>query len=341
MDGRLAGFSAARDRELRVFLPLLHERVARAVASGQRFVHYTGAPAAMSMIRNGEMWLRNTQCMNDFSEVRYGLELLDAAYRSDDGQRLIGFLEEVHPALRGEVRERIAELAETVAYGTYIGCVSEHDPGEDGIGRLSMWRAYSGMSGIALVLRNPPLIGPGSDRLGVFTGPVVYDGRQAFMQRFGHFVAGMLREGDYLAGLDAAHAGALLVGSYHFAALATKHPGFAEEREWRMVFTPSQQSGGDLVRSVEILPRRAAARLQAATAGASRRGRGEHRARRRAGGADHRPLRIAAGAARRLHRPAGGGGGRVAGDGRSGFGHPDPLRGGVVRPRHSFWPSSP
>ena len=252
MDGRLAGFSAARDRELRVFLPLLHERVARAVASGQRFVHYTGAPAAMSMIRNGELWLRNTQCMNDFSEVRYGLELLDAAYQSDDGQRLIGFLEEVHPGLRGEVRERIAELSETIAYGTYIGCVSEHDPSEDGIGRLSMWRAYSGMSGIALVLRNPPLIGPDSDRLGVFTGPVVYDGREAFMQRFGHFVAGMLREGDYLAGLDAARAGALLVGSYHFAALATKHPGFAEEREWRMVFTPSLQMGGDLVRSVEI-----------------------------------------------------------------------------------------
>ena len=32
----------------------------------------------MSMIRNGEMWLRNTQCMNDFSEVRHGLELLGA-----------------------------------------------------------------------------------------------------------------------------------------------------------------------------------------------------------------------------------------------------------------------
>ena len=224
------------------------------------------------------------------------------------------------------MRERIAELAETVAYGTYIGCVSEHDPAEDGIGRLSMWRAYSGMSGIALVLRNPPLIGPGSDRLGVFTGPVVYDGRQAFMQRFGHFVAGMLREGDYLAGLDAARAGALLVGSYHFAALATKHPGFAEEREWRMVFTPSLQSGGDLVRSVEICRGEPQLVYKLPLRRASGRGRGEHRARRRAGGADHRPLRVAAGAARRLHRPAGGGGGRVAGDGRAGLGHPDPLR---------------
>ena len=82
------------------------------------------------MIRNGEMWLRNTQCMNDFSEVRYGLELLDAAYQSDDGQTADRLPRRGPPgAARARWRERIAELAETVAYGTYIGCVSEHDTG--------------------------------------------------------------------------------------------------------------------------------------------------------------------------------------------------------------------
>ncbi len=183
-----------RDRELGVFLPMLHERVARAIATGQRFVHYTGAPAAMSMIRSGELWLRNTQCMNDFSEVRYGLDMLDAVYNSDDGRRLIDFVESVHPGIRAAVRERVAGLGDTIAYGTYIACVSEHDPAEDGIGRLSMWRAYSGASGVALVLRNPILVGPGSDQLGVFTGPVVYDGRDAFVARFARFVEGILRE---------------------------------------------------------------------------------------------------------------------------------------------------
>jgi hypothetical protein len=184
--------------------------------------------------------------------VRYGLAMLDEVYRSSEGQRLIGFLETIHPGLRAEVRERVAQLSDTIAYGTYIGCLSEHDPAEDGVGRLSMWRAYSGMSGIALVLRNALLIGPGSEGLGIFTGPVVYDGHAAFAERFARFAEGLMREGDYLAGLGAERAGQLLIGSYHFAALATKHPGFAEEREWRMVFTPSLQSGGDLVRSVEV-----------------------------------------------------------------------------------------
>jgi len=246
------GFGAEREREIRVFLPSLYERVGQALASGQRFVHYTGAAAAVSMIRNGEMWLRNTQCMNDFSEVRHGLELLGRAYRSTAGERLTGFFESIFPGIRKEVGERMEALADTVAFDTYISCVSEHDDHEDGVGRLSMWRAYSGGGGVAFVLKNPPLVGAGSDALPVFTGPVEYAGRRAFFERFGRFVDGMLAEGPYLEALGAERACLALVGSYHFAALSTKHPGFAEEREWRMAFTPTLQPAGDLARSVEI-----------------------------------------------------------------------------------------
>ncbi len=249
---RMQGFAPERDRAIRVFLPSLHGRSARALAAGQRFVHYTGAAAAMNMIRNREIWLRSTQCMNDFSEVRHGLDLLARAWRSTQGERLTGFLEGMFPGFRQEMAERIEALADTVAFDTYIACVSEHDPAEDGIGRLSMWRAYSGMSGVALVLNNAPLIGPDSDALPVFTGPVEYAARKAFFERFGRFVDGILEEGAYLERLGAEEACRRLVGSYHFAALSTKHPGFAEEREWRMAFTPTLQPQGDLARAVEL-----------------------------------------------------------------------------------------
>lgn len=246
------GFTEERDRELRLFLPTLHARLAAAEASDQRFVHYTSAQAAVSMIRNGELWLRNAQCMNDFSEVRLGLDLLQRAYRSRKGQELIGFLESIHPGFRAEVDARIEALADTITYDSYISCVSEHAASEDGIGRLSMWRAYSQVSGVAFVIRNEPLVGPGSDSLAVFSGPVEYATRPAFFQNFGRFVDGVLAAGDYLAGLGSAAVCDRLVGSYHFAALATKHPGFAEEREWRLAFTPALQEQKDLVRSVEI-----------------------------------------------------------------------------------------
>jgi hypothetical protein len=252
MTERLPGFSAERDHDLAVFMPQVHRRLALAHATGQRFVHYTSAPAAMNIIQNGELWLRNTQCMNDFSEVRHGLDLLRRAYRGIHGQKLIGFLESVYPGFRVMVEDRFDALEETVAYDTYICCVSEHDAREDTVGRLSMWRAYSNVSGIAFVLRSAPLIGPGSDHLAVFSGPVIYAERRSFFERFGEFVDGVLREAEYVAGLGMAQACHRLVGSYHLAALSTKHPGFSEEREWRMAFTPSLQPTGDLVRAVEL-----------------------------------------------------------------------------------------
>ena len=115
-----------------------------------------------------------------------------------------------------------------------------------------MWRAYSDRAGVALVLRNAPFIGPGSDGLAVFAGPVAYAGRRAFLERFGRFVDGLLAEAEYLDGLGAERVGRALVGGYQYAALSTKHPGFAEEREWRMSFTPSLQPPLDLVRAVEV-----------------------------------------------------------------------------------------
>lgn len=253
MEDRLAGFTEERDRQIRVFLPTLHARVLAAVARGQRFVHYTNAAAAAALIRSGELWLRSTQCMNDFSEVRHGLDLLERAYRGRDGQRLMRFLEAIYPGFDAEATERLEALAETVAHSTYVACVSEHDPAEDGIGRLSMWRAYAGGIGIALVIDGAPLIGPGSDDLGVFAGPVEYAGRKGFHDRFARFVDGLVAEGEYVAALGRERACSALVGSYHFAALSTKHPGFAEEREWRMAFTPSLQPAMDVTRTVEVV----------------------------------------------------------------------------------------
>jgi hypothetical protein len=41
--------------------------------------------------------------------------------------------------------------------------------------------------------------------------------------------------------------------AFKFAALCTKHPGFAEEREWRVVHTPELEPSKRLIKSVEIV----------------------------------------------------------------------------------------
>ena len=41
-----------------------------------RFVHYTSAEAAMQIIKSKRIWLRNTTCMSDYSEVMHGYDIL-------------------------------------------------------------------------------------------------------------------------------------------------------------------------------------------------------------------------------------------------------------------------
>jgi hypothetical protein len=247
----LPGFPEDEAMRLRVFLPALYERARRAVAANQLFVHDTAAAAAASVIRSRQLWLRNTQCMNDFSEVQHGLELLAAAWRSPAGERLLGFLDSIFTGFRPEAREAFAALADAIRFESFITCLSEHDRAEDGIGRLSMWRAYSGTCGIALVLNRRPLLEltPG---LAADTGPVVYADRAAFLAAFRAFAEGLEQHGAYIEGLGREAALRHLRGSYYFAALATKHPGFAEEREWRIVYNSRVHPADALPRSIEV-----------------------------------------------------------------------------------------
>ena len=59
----------------RIFMPYATKQRA-ALYSGPdgiipfaRFVHYTSAEAALSIIRSKRLWLRNTTCMSDYREV--------------------------------------------------------------------------------------------------------------------------------------------------------------------------------------------------------------------------------------------------------------------------------
>lgn len=54
----------------------------RFVRKGRRFVHYTSANGAASIIREQEVWLRNSSVMNDYSEVAHGEHCLSAVLTS-------------------------------------------------------------------------------------------------------------------------------------------------------------------------------------------------------------------------------------------------------------------
>jgi hypothetical protein len=45
-----------------------------------KFVHYTTAEAALSIIRSKRLWMRNATCMADYSEVTHGYRYLTGAF---------------------------------------------------------------------------------------------------------------------------------------------------------------------------------------------------------------------------------------------------------------------
>jgi hypothetical protein len=68
----------------KVFYPYTWQKMSPMLnGQKQRFVHYTSADAAMSMIRNKEVWMRKASMMNDFSEVEYGIELIIKSYKKE------------------------------------------------------------------------------------------------------------------------------------------------------------------------------------------------------------------------------------------------------------------
>jgi hypothetical protein len=53
-----------------------------------RFVHYTTAEAALSIIRTKRFWLRNTNCMSDYREVQHGFDIFNRYFlKPPIGQR--------------------------------------------------------------------------------------------------------------------------------------------------------------------------------------------------------------------------------------------------------------
>jgi hypothetical protein len=63
----------------RIYMPYAARRRAQLFQNNERFVHYTSAPAALSIVESKRMWMRNTTCMTDYSEVMHGLTLLSHA----------------------------------------------------------------------------------------------------------------------------------------------------------------------------------------------------------------------------------------------------------------------
>jgi hypothetical protein len=204
-----------------------------------RFVYYTTAEAALSIIRSKRIWMRNTTCMSDYREVQHGFDILNKFF--SDKPKVDAFTEALDASVPGAAQEAFVLFNQwwrDIRFNTYVTSISEHDCGEDLHGRLSMWRAFgSNAVRVALVLRVPK-ISAGSLALNLLFSPVAYLTEDETHAVIYEVIRNIGTNSAFLRSVDREIV--VQTAFYMLVAAVTclKHEGFREEREWRAIYTP-------------------------------------------------------------------------------------------------------
>jgi hypothetical protein len=201
--------------------------------------HYTSIGTLERIAQTGEIWFSNPLYMNDVDELRYGMNLGVHAVRGHTGLR-----EACPPAHYNALLDAFDALYTTFdsdsAFDVYVFSCSEHDDeiGDDGL--LSMWRGYGGDgNGVAIVFDMDPLLAARSPLLVRQVEYKSYEASEAWMDaKLQQFAQALQRRGGPVEEMK--DAAAALFERIKLFALFTKHRGFHEEREWRIVYLREQ-----------------------------------------------------------------------------------------------------
>ena len=207
-----------------------------------KFSYYTNAETGFKIINDEKIWMRNVRCMNDYSEFEWGKRVLFKALLNKSTRKRLNVLfsklgrESFDIFFEGPIKGFIDGANKR----TYITCLSEHDVNDEAerkYGRLSMWRAYGGTSGIALILNTDFLENedPLGDRALFVTSPVLYE------ENVNEHLNKILdRIESYLTHCNHSmyeYISTNLLIAFYIAALSIKHPAFKEEKEWRIILS--------------------------------------------------------------------------------------------------------
>ena len=244
---------AEEQRLTEIFYPYASARYLDVRSHNTRFVHYTTAACATAILRSKEIWMRKSSCMNDFLEVQYGLNKISDIYRSSAaGKNFQSALNAVFPNVTAEIEQQFNSWIPQFQTNTYFTCVSEHEDYEDSFGRLSMWRAYDKGVGVALVLKNDVFVNPAIG-FGAYSSPVAYLDQPGIESEFERISVNIRANTDFIRNRGKEEIATRVFHMLRMAAISTKHPGFREEREWRVVYCPTLEESRYLEREVVIV----------------------------------------------------------------------------------------
>lgn len=198
--------------------------------------HYTSMQTFEQIVTKEEFWFSNPLFMNDLEELRFGMnEGASELHHSEEIQKACGSPGNYEKLLLS-FDNLLNDFDSKHVLNTYILCFSEHKA-DDNDGLLSMWRGYGNAgSGAAIVIDTGKMNSyPGSP---LIVGKVHYASKDVRKKWIREKLTSLAKaitehakeEADYFY---AAWAWLHRLKSF---ALFTKHHGFHEEKEWRVVY---------------------------------------------------------------------------------------------------------
>ena len=198
--------------------------------------HYTSLAALESILKNNQIWLSNPLFMNDFEELSFGMmEGLKLFLESED-LRKVTRTQDRYSRLQKAFEGYYGQFQSEHAIDTYVLSFCEHDPLDDD-GKLSMWRGY-GVSGdgACIVFDSGKVSSVDSSPL--MFGKVDYATRADRLKKMEGYVNQLCQviSENEIPDEELWLASYYLFERFKLFALLSKHLGFREEDEWRLIY---------------------------------------------------------------------------------------------------------
>lgn len=229
-----------------IFFPHHAKQLGRIKKEEIDFAYYTSALTAYDLIKNQELWLRNITVMNDYMEFDHGKKcLLKLIKETAEGERLKQIFNNLKPNLFDETLLDFEKYAVNMKMDINISCFSEHKCIEEDNGKLSMWRAYGGNNGVAIIFK--PELFYWFASIGFDFSSVAYLDEIKLKKEITSLSESISNNLHYVNELSIEELKSILFNIFKFSALCNKHIGFKEEDEWRLIAMNSIHSNHCLV----------------------------------------------------------------------------------------------
>ncbi len=232
------------DMIVSIFMPEAKKQMDKFRAKSQikgtsRFAHYTSAENALKIIKSKRLWMRNTNCMSDYSEIQHGFEILDEwFFNQTNSNNFKSALNSIHADVADAGIQAFYSNFEKIRMNTYVSSLSEHYEKEDKHGRLSMWRAFGNSNASVAIIMNLPDYSPGPRKLGLFFSPVAYLCKDKLSDVLSKIIKNINSNKVFLNTCSRDEITQYVYATLIAAVTCLKHEGFYEEQEWRAVYCP-------------------------------------------------------------------------------------------------------